>query len=93
MNTVTIIIEIEIDNELTMIGTMVDSVKEVMDLDSEYIEPAPNIGTRLNTDFIKGMGKQDGQFIIILDIEKIFTMDELELVQQAGQLSVSEIAC
>ncbi|MBU3917526.1 chemotaxis protein CheW [bacterium] len=92
VNTVTIIIEIEIDNELTMIGAMVDSVKEVMNLDSEHIEPAPNIGTRLNTDFIRGMGKHDGQFIIILNIERIFTMDELEQVQQAGQQTLTEMA-
>ncbi len=87
VNTVVIIIEIELDDETTMIGALVDSVKEVMDLDAEHIEPPPNIGMQLNTDFIKGMGKQDGQFVIILDIEKIFSSDELEMVQQAGELA------
>ena len=85
VNTVVIIIEVELDEESTMIGALVDSVKEVMDLDSEHIEPPPNIGTRLNTDFIRGMGKQNNEFIIILDIEKIFSSDELKLVQQAGE--------
>ncbi|MBU2513482.1 chemotaxis protein CheW [bacterium] len=92
VNTVTIITEIEIDNEVTMIGAMVDSVSEVMNLDSEHIEPPPSIGTQLNTDYIKGMGKKDDQFIIILDIEKIFSMDELEIVQQAGQQVPVEMA-
>ncbi len=87
VNTVVIIIEINLDDESTMIGALVDSVKEVMDLDAEHIEPPPNIGTRLNTDFIRGMGKQNDQFIIILDIEKIFSSEELELVQQAGEQS------
>ena len=85
VNTVIIIIEIDLDSDSTMIGVLVDSVKEVMDLDSEHIEPPPTIGTQLNTDFIRGMGKQGSQFVIILDIEKIFSSEELELVQQASQ--------
>ncbi|MBT7152580.1 MAG: chemotaxis protein CheW, partial [Deltaproteobacteria bacterium] len=80
-----IIIEIDLDSDSTMIGVLVDSVKEVMDLDSEHIEPPPTIGTQLNTDFIRGMGKQGSQFVIILDIEKIFSSEELELVQQASE--------
>jgi len=85
VNTVIIIIEVEIDSEFTMIGALVDSVKEVMDLDSEHIEPPPSIGNRLDTEFIRGMGKQDGQFIIILNIEQVFSSDELELVQQIAE--------
>ncbi|MBU2515379.1 chemotaxis protein CheW [bacterium] len=85
VNTVIIIIEIELEGEITMIGVLVDSVKEVMDLDREHIEPPPSIGTRLNTEFIEGMGKMGDQFIIILDIEKIFSSEELDLVKQAGQ--------
>ncbi len=90
VNTVIIIIEIDLDEESTLIGALVDSVKEVMDLDSGHIEPPPNIGTQLNTEFIKGMGKQNGEFIIILDIERIFSSEELELVQQAGQQTTAE---
>lgn len=85
VNTVIIIIEIDLEGTSTMIGTLVDSVQEVMDLDSEHIEPPPKIGTKLNTDFIRGMGKQDGQFLIILDIEKIFSLEELDLVQQTSE--------
>jgi purine-binding chemotaxis protein CheW len=90
VNTVIIIIEIDLDGESTMIGALVDSVNEVMDLDTEHIEPPPSIGTQLNTDFIRGMGKQDGQFIIILDIEKIFSSEELALVQQVSEPSATE---
>lgn len=81
VNTCIIIIEVSIDNEITLIGALVDSVKEVMDMDSDHIEPPPKIGTQLNTEFIKGMGKQNEQFVIILDIEKIFSVDELSMVQ------------
>ncbi|MBT6610780.1 MAG: chemotaxis protein CheW [Deltaproteobacteria bacterium] len=92
VNTVIIIIEIDLDDESTMLGVLVDSVKEVIDLDTDHIEPPPSIGTQLNTDFIKGMGKQDDHFIIILDIEKIFSSAELEAVQKAGQEDSMEAA-
>jgi purine-binding chemotaxis protein CheW len=81
VNTCIIIIEVAIDDEITLIGALVDSVKEVMDMDSDHIEPPPKIGTQLNTEYIKGMGKQNEQFVIILDIEKIFSVDELSMVQ------------
>ena len=85
VNTVIIIIEIELEEISTMIGALVDSVQEVIDLDSEHIEPPPKIGTKLNTDFIRGMGKQGDQFLIILDIEKVFSSEELDFVQQVTE--------
>jgi purine-binding chemotaxis protein CheW len=84
VDTCIVIIEIMIDGSTTMIGALVDAVKEVMDLDSDQIEPSPKIGTQLNTDYIKGMGKHEEQFIIILDIDKIFSHTDLEMVQQAA---------
>jgi len=58
VNTCIIIVEIHLDNEATMIGALADSVQEVMDLDADQIEPPPKIGTKLNTELIKGMGKK-----------------------------------
>jgi len=79
VNTCIIIVEINLDGERLILGALADSVQEVIDLEPGQIEPAPRIGTRLNTAFIKGMGKRDEQFIIILDIDRIFSMDELEV--------------
>ena len=84
VNTCIIIVEVKLDGETTVLGALADSVQEVMDLEPDQIEPAPKIGTRLNTDFIKGMGKHDNKFIMILDIDKVFSADELALVQDAG---------
>ncbi len=81
VNTCIIIVEVTVDEETTVLGALADSVQEVLDLEPGHIEPAPKIGTRLNTEFIKGMGKRDSRFIIILDIDKIFSTDELALVQ------------
>ena len=85
IDTCIIITEIAIDGETTILGALADSVQEVLELDPEHIEPAPKIGTKLNTDFIKGMGKRDGEFIIILDIDKVFSSDELALVQSVDE--------
>ena len=89
VNTCIIIVEIEIDGEDTVLGALVDSVQEVMDLDPDQIEPAPRIGTRLNTKFIKGMGKRDNHFIIILDIDKVFSSDELAMARDMGEESAA----
>ena len=90
VNTCIIIVEVTIDGETTVLGALADSVQEVMDLEPDQIEPAPKIGTRLNTDFIKGMGKHDNKFIMILDIDKVFSADELALVQIAGGRQTTE---
>lgn len=78
VNTCIIVMEVSMDDETVVLGCLADAVQEVLDLDPEQIEPAPRIGMRLNTDFIKGMGKHNEQFIIILDITRIFSCDELQ---------------
>ncbi len=84
VNTCIIIVEVDIDGEGTVLGAMADSVQEVLDLGPDQIEPPPRIGTKLKTDFIKGMGKRDDQFVIILDIDKVFSASELAMVSDAG---------
>jgi purine-binding chemotaxis protein CheW len=65
------------EGETILLGALADSVQEVNDMEPDQIEAAPHIGTRLNTDFIKGMGKKEGNFVMILDIDKVFSSDEL----------------
>ncbi len=77
VDTCIIIMEIEIGGVPTSLGAMADSVQEVLDLDTEQIEAAPKIGTGLDTEFIKGMGKKEDEFIIILDVDRIFSGEEL----------------
>ncbi|PLX84514.1 MAG: chemotaxis protein CheW [Desulfuromonas sp.] len=93
VNTCIIIVEIEIGGETTVLGALADSVQEVLNLEPEQIEPAPKIGTRLNTEFIRGMGKRDERFVIILDIDKVFSSDELAIVRgPAGDAPLPEAA-
>ena len=80
VNTCIIITEVTVDNDTTVLGCLADSVQEVLDLEPGSIAPAPRIGTKLRTEFIKGMGKRDERFIMILDIDKVFSSEELSLV-------------
>ncbi len=80
VDTCVIVVEISIDDEATVLGALVDSVQEVFELEPTHIEAAPRIGTKLRTDFILGMGKREEQFVIILDIDKVFSSEELEMV-------------
>ena len=92
VHTCIIIVEIELDDEIMVLGALVDSVQEVMELEPGQIEPPPRIGSRRNTKFIKGMGKRDDEFIIILDIDKVFSADEFVMAQQLSseQLSAAQ---
>lgn len=89
VDTCIIVIEVEVDSETIVIGALADAVREVFELRGEQIEPPPSIGTKLNTDFIRGMGKQDDHFIIILDIDKVFSAEEITMVQDAGRIAPS----
>lgn len=84
VNTCIVVVEVLLNDEKTILGALVDSVQEVFEIEPENIEPAPKIGTKLKTEFIKGMGKRDDKFIIILNIDKVFTSEELEMVQDTG---------
>jgi len=60
-----------------------------LELGPEQIEPAPKIGTKLNTDFIKGMGKADEKFIILLNIDRVFSSEELALVSGSQDMNAA----
>jgi purine-binding chemotaxis protein CheW len=83
VNTCIIVVEALLENELTTIGAIADSVQEVVELDPAHIEPPPKIGSRLKVEFLKGMGKIGEHFLMILDIDKVFYSNELMMVKEA----------
>lgn len=86
-----IIIEIEVGNETQSIGVMVDAVNAVLEIPAAEIEPAPKFGANIHTDFIAGMGKISGKFVIILNIQYVLSMDDmaaLVAVQSGSALSM-----
>jgi purine-binding chemotaxis protein CheW len=90
-DTCIIVVEVQVDGEPIVVGALADAVREVLEIRSDQIEPPPKLGTRLKTEFINGMGKVDDQFIILLNIDRIFNNEELILVQDAGQVNAPEV--
>ena len=85
-NNCIIVAEVDIDDEVHIVGIQVDEVREVLELAKEMIEPAPRLGTHINTQFIMGMGKIDEQFMVLLNINRLFNEAEITEFQAVGDL-------
>ena len=77
VNTCIIIVDVVLDGEKTPLGILADAVKEVIELSMDQINPAPRIGSRINTRFISGLGKHDDEFVIILNLPRVIADEEL----------------
>jgi purine-binding chemotaxis protein CheW len=85
VNTCIVIVEITMEGELIHMGALTDAVQEVLDLDSRQIEPPPRLGTNIRSEFIRGMGKRDDHFLIILDIDKVLSDEDLSQLVHATE--------
>ena len=79
-----IVVEIEGESSTVMIGIVVDSVSEVLNIKGEEIEETPTFGTKLNTDYILGMAKIEGGVKILLDIDRVLSAEEISILEQAA---------
>ena len=87
INTCIIVLEIEIDGETVMVGALVDAVQEVLEVEAENILPPPSIGSKYKSEFIEGVTKSGENFIMILDMDKVFTTEELSIVKDSLEKS------
>ncbi|MFD2112106.1 chemotaxis protein CheW [Thiorhodococcus fuscus] len=86
VDTCIVIVDVMVDGEMTALGILADAVKEVIELGADMIKPPPRIGSRIDTRFISGMGKQDEEFIVILNLARVFSKEELgDLVDSARE--------
>ena len=77
-----VIIEVNTDGSRQDIGVVVDAVSEVLEIPYTVIEAAPSFGAKIRADFIQSMGKINGKFVIILDVDKVLSIDELSMLSQ-----------
>lgn len=82
-----VIVEMEFSNEVLSIGVIVDAVSKVMDFKNSDIEAAPSFGGAVETDFIDGMGKVDEEFVIILNIDRVLSLEDLALLADSKNVS------
>lgn len=83
-----VIVELEADAERgrQVVGVVVDAVNAVLEMPRTEIEPPPLFGARIRADFIRGIGKVDGRFVILLDIERLLSAEEI------GELALESAA-
>ena len=79
-----VIVELDASEGRQDLGVVVDAVNEVLDIPRSEIEPPPTFGARIRADFIQGMGKVDGQFVIILSIERVLSTEEIAMLARIG---------
>ena len=73
-----VIVEVASPNGDQVMGVVVDAVNEVLDIDASDIEPPPAFGTSIRSDFIAGMGKVRGKFVILLNVDCVLELDDLQ---------------
>ena len=79
-NTCILVLEIDMDSVSVKIGALVDSVQEVLELEDKDILPPPNMGNKYKSDFIEGMFKLDNSFVVLLNMDLIFSEDEITVM-------------
>ncbi len=77
VDTCVVIAEVSVDGETTVLGALVDAVRDVFEVGPEDLSPPPRMGTKLDTQFIEAMARHEGEFIIVLDIDRVLSADEI----------------
>jgi purine-binding chemotaxis protein CheW len=82
-----VIVEIEGEDGPLAIGVLVDAVNAVLDMEAGQIEPAPSFGTGLRQEFIRGMARTDAGFIILLDVGRVLSVEDMAGLASAAQIN------
>lgn len=86
VSNVVIVLDLSKENDLFRIGAIVDKVKDVISIDDNEIKAVPAMSKEYNTEFLQGIFKQNDKFILLLDVEKVFTGEELSNIKETNTL-------
>lgn len=75
-----VIVETQLDEQRQVIGIIVDAVNEVLEIATSEIEAPPALGTSIRTEYIAGLGKVNGRFVIVLDVNQVLSMEDAALL-------------
>ena len=90
-NTCILVLDIDMNGESVHVGALVDSVLEVIEIDDDQIQPPPSIGSKYKSEFIEGMAKINDEFIMLLNMDMIFSTQEMTLLRESsGEVEVGE---
>lgn len=91
-----IIVEAKYDDEMVVVGALVDAVKGVLRFEEGQIELPPKVGMKLSTELINGIGKRENEFVVILNVDKAFSEEDLLIARDSVntlEFSENEISC
>lgn len=91
VNTCIVVLDINMEGESLMVGILVDSVQEVLELQDDEIKPPPSIGSRYKSDFIQGMVKKEEEFIMILNIDAVLSSEEISSILRETKDEIAKI--
>jgi len=77
---VIIVLDLEVNDKKILLGVIVDGVKDVLELSDEMIKDVPEMGTNYNIEFIKGMVKLDKGFLMLLNVDRVFSSEEINII-------------
>lgn len=89
INTCIIVVDIQMDNQELTLGMIADAVKEVIEIDHESIQAPPEMGSKYKSEFIEGMVKSGDQFIMLLNIDLLFSSEEANILQDASPAPIN----
>lgn len=87
-----VIVELRDNQHRQDIGVVVDAVSEVIEIGDQQIEPPPAFGARIRTDFIDGMGAVGGRFVVILNVQRVLSIEEMSQLAGLDHISSPETA-
>ena len=90
-NTCIIVLEIKKEGKLVETGIIVDSVQRVIEIQEDEINAPPALGIEINTEFIKGLVEQDNKFILVLDVDNVFSVEEIISIKEAIEIHEPEM--
>lgn len=86
INTCIIVLELNVEDEVIQIGALVDSVMEVLEIEKSNIQPSPAIEAKYPLDFIKGMFRKEEDFIMLVSLDAVFSLEEVQFMQDSNEV-------
>jgi len=90
VNTCIVVFKVDIGHESLVLGALVDSVQEVLEIDQDQIHPSPSIGNKYRSEFILGMARVNDNFLMILNIDDVFSADDIMAVKETSIKEITE---
>ncbi len=89
-DTCIVVMDINLDDDSLLVGVLVDKVLEVLEFNDEEILPPPNLGSKYHSQFITGIVNRNDKFILIIDIDTVFSLDEINFMRDSSESETLE---